>query len=108
MKNNHLELFWRQCFGSRKPFQCSYSRHGCAFYYCFARYRGAVTVQAEASNSFGGSGSEEDDSYQDFAASEFSLVLDEADLLTDEEESQLLDKWKPSPGNTIWKWQLPQ
>ena len=49
---------------------------------------GAVTVQAEASNSFGGSGSEEDDSYQDFAASEFSLVLDEADLLTDEEESQ--------------------
>ena len=53
---------------------------------------GAVTVQAEASNSFGGSGSEEDDSYQDFAASEFSLVLDEADLLTDEEESQLLDK----------------
>lgn len=53
---------------------------------------GAVTVQAEASNSFGGSGSEEDDSYQDFAASEFSLVLDEADLLTDEEESQLLNK----------------
>ena len=23
---------------TRKPFQCSYSRHGCAFYYCFARY----------------------------------------------------------------------
>ena len=69
---------------------------------------GAVTVQAAASNSFGGSGSEEDDSYQDFAASEFSLILDEADLLTDEEESQLLDSWKPSPGNTIWKWQLPQ
>ena len=53
---------------------------------------GALTVQAAASNSFGGSGSEEDDSYQDYAASEFSLVLDEADLLTDEEESQLLDK----------------
>ena len=59
---------------------------------------GAVTVQAEASNSFGGSGSEEDDSYQDFAASEFSLVLDEADLLTDEEESQLLDKLEAITG----------
>ena len=54
----------------------------------------AFTVQAAASNSFGGSNSEEedDDPYQDFAASEFSLVLDEADLLTDEEESLLLDK----------------
>ena len=59
---------------------------------------GAVTVQAEASNSFGGSGSEEDDSYRDFAASEFSLVLDEADLLTDEEESQLLDKLEAITG----------
>ena len=59
---------------------------------------GAVTVQAAASNSFGGSGSEEDDSYQDFAASEFSLVLDEADLLTDEEESQLLDKLEAITG----------
>ena len=59
---------------------------------------GAVTVQAEASNSFGGSGSEEDDSYQDFAASEFSLVVDEADLLTDEEESQLLDKLEAITG----------
>lgn len=53
---------------------------------------GALTVQAAASNSFGGSGNEEDNSSQDYAASEFSLVLDEADLLTDEEESQLLDK----------------
>ena len=59
---------------------------------------GAVTVQAAASNSFGGSDSEEDDSYQDFAASEFSLVLDEADLLTDEEESQLLDKLEAITG----------
>lgn len=69
---------------------------------------GAVTVQAAASNSFGGSDSEEDDSYQDFAASEFSLVLDEADLLTDEEEPSFWISWKPSPGNTTWKWQLPQ
>ena len=59
---------------------------------------GAVTVQAEASNSFGGSGNEEDNSSQDYAASEFSLVLDEADLLTDEEESQLLDKLEAITG----------
>ena len=54
---------------------------------------GAFTVQA-ASNSLGESGNEdEDDPYQDFVASgEFSLVQDEADLLTDEEESLLLDK----------------
>ena len=48
---------------------------------------GASTVQA-ASNS-----DEEYDPYQDFVASgDFSLVQDEADLLTDEEESLLLDK----------------
>ena len=48
---------------------------------------GASTVQA-ASNS-----DEEYDPYQDFVASDdFSLVKDEADLLTDEEESLLLDK----------------
>ena len=60
---------------------------------------GAVTVQAAASNSFGGSGSEEDDSYQDFAASEFSQM---------KKNPSFWISWKPSPGNTIWKWQLPQ
>ena len=69
---------------------------------------GAVTVQAEASNSFGGSGSEEDDSYQDFAASEFSLSWTRRIFSQMKKNPSFWISWKPSPGNTIWKWQLPQ
>lgn len=106
MKNNHLELFWRQCW-EQEAFSVQLFQARMRFFTTALPGTGAVTVQAEASNSFGGSGSEEDDSYQDFAASEFSLVLTRR-IFTDEEESQLLDKLEAITGNTIWKWQLPQ
>ena len=55
---------------------------------------GAVTVQAEASNSL--------------QPPNFPLSWTRRIFSQMKKNPSFWISWKPSPGNTIWKWQLPQ
>ena len=69
---------------------------------------GAVTVQAEASNSFGGSGSRKMTLIRTLQPPNFPLSWTRRIFSQMKKNPSFWISWKPSPGNTIWKWQLPQ